>query len=256
MVADGRAVTRIRVTVLDRFGNVAAVPAPLVEGTREAHVSADAQDGVWMVDYRPRRAREDAAEVQVLSIRSGELASTARISLVAPERRVAVAPRLGVGVTTGGVATPYAGAEASYRPARLGGRTTFSLELGWLAHDRTDAAAAGALGVDVHGRAAYLPLLATAWWRQPLGAQSLAWAGVGAGVAHVTSEVSADGQDPLVDSGFAPAAHVSVAIGRRVGHGVPFLELRALRFAAAPLDGLDGSLTVLSLCAGWRHDTY
>jgi hypothetical protein len=254
IVADGRAAARLRVRAIDRWGNEAAVPAPLVEGRGAAEVSTGADDLAWVVEYRPRRARADAADV--LSIRSGELSSTARIALVAPERRVAVAPRLGAGVTSGGVVTPYAGVEASYRPAALGGRLAYGLEVGWLAHERTDTAPAGSAAVEVHGRASYVPVLASATWRQPLGPRALAFAGLGAGAAHVASEVAIPAQEPLVESGFAPAAHASVSLGWRVGHGLPFVELRALRFGPPGLEALDGSLTVYSLCAGWRHDAY
>lgn len=254
LVADGRAASRIRVSALDRFGNVAPVPPPVVEVTRPALVSADADDATWIVGYRPHRARQDAAEV--VSIRSGALESSARITLVAPERRVSVAPRLGLGLTTGGVATPYAGAEASYSPQALAGRVAFSVELGWVGHERTDSATVGGVELDVRGRARYAPLLASAWWREPLGGRFLGWAGVGGGVAPVSSEVSAGTQDALVGSGLATAAHVSLAIARRVGHGAPFLELRALRLGPPGLDAFDGALTVLSFSAGYRYDAY
>jgi hypothetical protein len=254
LVADGGAETRVRVTALDRFGNAVVIPAPHVEVTRPAAVGAEADDSSWVFRYRPRRAREDAAEV--LSIRAGALESIARIALVAPERRLAIAPKLGVGVTTGGVRPSYAAAEASYWTAALGGRLGVALELGWLVHERTDAVTAGALAVPVHGHARYVPLVATAWWREPLGVRSFVWAGLGAGVAHVASEVSVGSQVPSIESGLVPTAHASLAWGLRVGHVVPFVELRALRHGDPGFDSLVGSLTALSASAGFRYDVY
>jgi hypothetical protein len=254
LVADGATEARIRVSALDRLGNPVPVARPEVQVARPAAVSAEEEGAGWLVRVRPRRAREDGTEV--VSLRAGALESVARIGLVAPERRLAVAPRLGVGVTTAGVWTPHAGAEASYRPALGGGRAAIALELGWLLHERTDRAAAGTAALPVHGRARYAPLLATASWLGGLGRRWVAGAAAGAGLAHVTSEVSVDGQDPLVESGWVPAAHASVACGVRLGHGMPFLEVRALRNGDPGFRSLHGSLTVLSLSAGYRYAAY
>lgn len=254
LVADGGTEARIRVSALDRFGNVATMAAPRLEHTGRASVSADADGASWVVRYRPRRARADAAEL--LSVMAGDLESSAGIALVAPERRVALAPKLGLGWTTGGVRAPYAAVEAGYRPAHLGGHLGFTLELGYLVHERTDAGSAATLALPVHGRARYAPLLGTASWRQPVGGRWHAWAGIGGGVAHVASEVTAAGQRAFVESGFAPAVHASLGCGRRMGHAAPFVELRTLRHGDPGLASLAGSLTVLSISAGYRYDAY
>lgn len=254
LVADGAAEARVRVSARDRFGNPAVVPAPEVEATRRASVAAEPDGAGWVLRYRPRRAREDASEL--LSVRAGALSSSARIAIVAPERRVAVAPRLGLALTTGGVRASYAGAEAAYRTRVADGRLALALELGWLVHERTDDGSAGAVAVPVHGRARYAPLLASAWWRQALGARSVAWAGLGAGIAQVASEVAAGDQPAIVESGVVPAAHASVAFGAQLGHGAPFLELRALWQGDPGFESLSGALSLVSVSVGYRYDAY
>ena len=134
LVADGGAEARVRVRLRDRFGNPAEGPAPEVVATRRADIAAEPDGpGAWMIRYRPRRAREDGAEV--LSVRTGGLEGAARLAIVAPERRLGLAPKLGLAASSGGLHAPYGAVEATYRSTLFAGRLALALELGGFVHE-------------------------------------------------------------------------------------------------------------------------
>ena len=219
-------------------------PAPEVVATRRADIAAEPDGpGAWVVRYRPSRAREDRAET--LSVRAGGLEGAARLAIVAPERRLGLAPKLGLAVSAGGLRAPYGAVEATYRSPLLAGRLAFGLELGGFVHDRTDAARVGDVALAVHGRARYLPALCTARWEVRVGERQALWAGAGGGVAHVRSEVSADGGPVAVEQGIVPVVHGGAGWALRSRHGGPFVEARVARHGDPQFDALRGSLTVV-----------
>ncbi len=229
LVADGGAEARVRVQVLDRFGNDVGVPAPAVAATRGGSVAAEPDPaGGWTLRFRPVRARAPAEET--LSIRAGSLAGSARFELLAPERRVVVAPTLGFAASTAALRSALFGAQAGYWTHLFSGRLGAALDVATFVHERTDTALAGGAAVEIQGRARYVPVLAALRWREGLGPLA-AWGSVGAGVAAVSASVTASGAAPQRASGLAAALQASLAVGRRLGHGIPFAEVRAVRIA-------------------------
>ena len=255
LVADGGAAARVHVRLRDRFGNPAEGAAPEVVATRRADIAAEPDGpGAWVVRYRPPRAREDRAET--LSVRAGGLEGAARVAIVAPERRLGLAPKLGLAVSAGGLRAPYGAVEATYRSPLLAGRLAFGLELGGFVHDRTDAAQVGDVALAIHGRARYLPALCTARWEVRVGERQALWAGAGGGLAHVRSEVSANGGPVAVEQGIVPVVHGGAGWALRSRHGGPFVEARVARHGDPQFDALRGSLTVVLGALGYRYDAY
>ncbi|WP_242341182.1 hypothetical protein [Anaeromyxobacter sp. SG66] len=254
LVADGRAAARVRVRLRDRFGNPAEGAAPEIASARPAVVETQPDGpGAWVVRYRPRRAREDRADV--LSVRAGGLMGAARLTIVAPERRLGVAPKLGVAAASGLLA-PYAAVEAGYRTTLFAGRLAVAGEAGAFVHERTDTAQVGGGAVEVRGRARYLPALFTVRWEQRLAGGQALWAGAGAGVAHVASEVSTDAGPTSAEAGLVTLLHAGGGWGLLRRHGGPFLEARVARMSDPRFDALRGSLTTLLAVVGYRHDAY
>lgn len=255
LVADGGAVARVHVLLRDRFGNPADAPVPDVVATRRARIAAEpGGPGVWVVRYRPARAREDAADV--LTIRAAGLEGAARLEIVAPERRLGLAPKLGFAASSGGLRAPYAALEAAYRPDVLHDRLSVAIELGRFVHERTDTAPVGEPALAIRGRAQYVPLLGTARWRAPLGERHALWAGAGGGLAHVSSEVAPEGGPTAVEAGVVPVIHAGAGWGRRHRHGEPFLEARLAWHGDPRLEAFRGSLTVFLVAIGFRYDAY
>lgn len=255
IVADGAAEARVRVQLRDRFGNPAEGPPLEVVATRRARIAADADGpGAWVVRYRPSRARANDSEV--LAVRAGGLHGAARLVIVAPERRVGVAARLGLAAAAGGVRAPYAALEATYRLDVLRRPLALGLELGWFVRERTDAASVGDRAVEIDGRARYLPLLGVARWRLPLRGRHALWTGAGAGVAHVSSQVSPEGGPATEEAGVVPVLHADAGWGLRYGHGEPFLEARLAWHGDPRLEALRGSLPMFLAVIGYRHDAY
>lgn len=254
LVADGAAAARLRVLLRDRFGNPAdAAGPPEVAGGRGDIAAEPDGPGAWTIRYRPRRARENRTEI--LAVRSGGLASEAQLAIVAPERRLGLAPKVGLAASPAGLRAPYGAVEAAYRSRWLAGRLALALEVGRFVHERTDAARVGEVGLSVHGRARYLPALGTARWEARLRAHQL-WAGVGGGLAHVRSEVSIDGGGAALEQGFVPVVHATAGWGLRMGHSGPFVEARVARHGDPGFETLRGSLTVIVGALGYRYDAY
>jgi hypothetical protein len=255
LVADGDAVARVHVLLRDRFGNPADAPVPDVVSTRRAEIAAEpGGPGGWVVRYRPARAREDAADV--LTVSAAGLEGAARLTIMAPERRLGLAPKVGVAAAAGGLLAPYGAVEVGYRTALFGGRLALAVEAGGFVHARTDTAAAGGGALEVRGRARYLPALLTMRWEARLGRRHALWTGVGGGVAHVASEVSTDAGPLAAEAGFVPLLHAGVGWGLRHRHGGPFVEARLARLGDAGFEALRGSLTALLVAVGYRYDAY
>jgi hypothetical protein len=253
LVADGGTEARVGVEVVDRFGNDVAVVAPQVDTSRGGRVRPE-QDGSgrWTLRYRPARSREAGAEV--LSVRAGELAGSARFELLAAERRWSVSPTLGFAASRAGLRSPYAGAQAAYRTSLLDGRLGFGGDVATFVHDRTDTVQVAGASVSVRGRARYVPMLATLRWRERLGGAQVAWASLGAGISWVSSTVSASGASAREGTGVGAALQASVAWGARLGPGMPFAELR-LGWSSDPgIDALRGTLTFAAVSVGYLYD--
>jgi hypothetical protein len=255
VVADGRASARLRVRLRDRWGNPADGPAPDLAATRRAELAAEPDGpGTWRVRYRPARARDDGADV--LTVRAGELEGAARFAIVAPERRLGLGPKVGLAATADGGFAPYAAVEARYRTPLFGGRLALAGEAGGFVRSRTDTTSAGDIAVEVHGRVRYLPALVTTRWETRFGVRHALWVGAGAGVAHVASQISAEGGPLAAEAGIVPLLHAGAGWTLHHRSGGPFVEARVARFWDPGFVALRGSLAVLLAAVGYRYDAF
>jgi len=255
LVADGAAEATLRVQLFDRFGNPAAAPAPHAVATRPGRLSSQPDgDGAWVVRYRPERAAESATGS--ISVRAGSLENVARVDLVAPRRRVSLAPKLGIAASAGGLRAAHVAAEGAYRPALLEGRLAFLLGAGTFVRDRTDRAPAGEGWALVHGRARYTSATASARMQLAFGTRQLAWAGAGGGVAHVASAVSVEGGPVRNEAGLVPVVQAAAGWGLAAGPATPFVEAQLAWHGDPRFAALRGSLSVLTLAVGCRYDAF
>jgi hypothetical protein len=254
VVADGDAQVALRVRLLDRFGNpVADRAAPAVATVLAASVAAEpAGPGAWLVRYRPARARADA--VEQVAVRAGGFSETARLDVLAPERRLSLGGKAGLAASAAGTRAAYLGAEAAWRLPVFAGRPAVVLEFGTFGHERTDPVVVGDAVVQVEGASRWTTLVGGLRWGQPLSTRWAAWVGAGAGLAHVAAEVHAGSAPPTAGSAVVPAFRGAVAAGLRIGHGSPFLEVGWTRFGSPELDALRGRLSIVTLSVGYRHD--
>jgi hypothetical protein len=264
IVADGRREARLAVRLLDRYGNGVSGIVPALSGTPAGALAAEPDGaGGWTVRYRPKRAR--AAGTAVVRVGAAGLQREITIALVEPERRLDLATRLGVAFASGGRAVPI-GVEATWWTGALGGRLGVGLDVGTFALSRSDLVGSGAEAIDVSGSARFVPLLAMAAWRgtTPAGpprwlsaAAGLPWwVSAGAGLAHVSSRVRAEGQPALDAAGVTAALGAAAALGKRFGHGLPFIEARLGWHGDPGFDALGGALTTFTLSIGYRHEAY
>jgi hypothetical protein len=205
---------------------------------------------------RVRLELAPAPPTEVLSVGAGELDGSARLALAAAERRVAVAPKLGVAASTGGLRSTYVGAEAEYGTPLLAGRLRLVLEAGTFVHERTDTVAVGDGSVAVHARARYVPIVASLRWREKLGTAQALWASAGGGLAHVSSVVSTPGATAQQESGAVAALQTSAAWGMRLGPGMPFAEVRLAWHSEPRFETLRGALTLFTIGVGYLYDTH
>lgn len=255
IVADGAAEARLHVQVVDRFGNDVPITAPQVAASGGGAVASHAdQAGGWIVRYRPTRARTAASEV--LSVRAGALEGSARFELAVPERRVAVAPKLGFAASVGGLRSAYLGAEVEYETRRLAGRLRLVVEGGTFVHDRTDAIVVADRSVAIRGRARYVPFVASLRWCEQLGRAQAFWASAGVGLAHVSSEVSTLGAEAQQEAGAVAAVQATAAWGMRLGPGMPFGEVRIAWHSDPRFETLRGALTLFTIGLGYLYDVY
>jgi hypothetical protein len=269
VVAGEAAAVALRLRVADAAGNAVAAE-PLIESDFGAVSSAVAVgEGAWEASLRipaeigARRRAELVARAAGLERRAAVELAPAPVAVAAattppdePERRLSIAPKLGVAGSAGGLRSAYLGAEAVYRPGLLDGRLGLVLEAGTFGRERTDEASSGLQRLAVRGRARFVPVTASALWRGTFGRRQAAWASAGAGVAHVRSEVAVAGGPARIEAGLAPVAQAAVAWGIRAGRATPYAEARVAWHGDPRLESLRGSLTVLTLALGCRYDAF
>ncbi len=270
VLAGEAATVALRVRVADAAGNAVAL-APRLE-TDLGDVSAPVAAGdAWearlripaAIGARPRVelvARAAAVEERVgIDVIPAPVATPAAPLVVAPaappERRLSVAPKVGLAASAGGLRAADLSAEAAYRPALLAGRLELVLEAGAFFRDRTDDVAAGDGRVQIRGRVRYVPITTSARWQLALGARQLAWASAGAGMALVSSQVTV-GDTIRNEAGLVAVTETAAGWGLRAGRATPFVEARLARHADPGLETLRGSLMVLTLSVGCRYDAY
>jgi hypothetical protein len=251
----------LRVRVMDAAGNPADGEPRIAATLGDVSALVAIAPGTWEARLAVPAAVRWWARRSEVSARAGGVEGRIAIDIApapvppgARTRRVSAAPKLGVAASRGGLAAAYLGAEGAYRPSLLGGRLSLALEVGGFVRDRTDEVTIGEQLLTIHGRARYLPVIAGARFQHALGKRHAAWAGAGAGLAHVASEVSVGSGPVTSESGVVPVLYASAGWGLRAGRATPFAEARLAWHAAPDFVGMRGSLATLTLLVGCRYD--
>jgi len=247
--ADGRP-HELRIGVLDRNGNrVEVAEAPAVTARRGTVAPAiRAAPGAYRLEYRPPLAAEDFEDVVRAQV--GSVAEEARFRVRALGGGLILAPKVGFVTGSGGLGSPSGGVEVGLWTGALGPSLGLVLE-GWVySLSRSDSLQDLELETEVRS----LALEASLAWRRPLGGWML-WLGAGGGAVYGSSQVSGTGTSgSLSDTFWAPAANASLGLGRPLGPGVPFGEVR-FGWQADPGYGLvRGSVQSLAFNVGYRFD--
>jgi hypothetical protein len=253
----------LRAAVTDMAGNPVGDPPRFEAALGALSAPRATGPGAWEARLELPAAVKRAVRTEVVVRAAGGIEGRVAIDIAPPPvppwlrvRRLSAAPKLGVSASPGGLAAAYLGAEGAWRPALLGDRLSLALEIGGFVRDRTDDVTVGAQSLAVHGRARYVPALASLRLHHALRARQAAWAGVGAGLAHVASDVSVGTGPVTSESGVVPVLHASGAWGLRVGRATPFAEARLAWHGDPGFEALRGSLTTLTFLLGCRYDAY
>lgn len=250
--------------VVDGAGNPTSEGVSFTASTGALSVRGG-EVGRYTLSLEPPRKLDGADAIVVAAARAdgGQLASV-HIPVTRPveptpppvvearpaARELAVSARTGAFSDLHGLTAPLLGVEGALR--RDAGTVQLALVLGlsW-AGARQDAAAGSAL---LDARDDFFVATAAGAVRVPLDDRLAVWAQAGAALVGAVASVRVTGsaQGEATSRGAEPGLELGVGIERRMWGGVPFVELRYLRTLAFALPNLDGALTAITLCAGYR----
>jgi hypothetical protein len=246
LFADGRT-REIHVTVLDANDNWVDGGVPSVSAQR-GEIGSPARDGpgTYRLAYRAPLGVDDFTDVILVSVDS--LESAAPLHVRALGGGVALAPKIGFTMGSGGLSSLAGGGEVGlWLPSFHG--LGLVLEVRAFTFARTDTVQR----LQVKSEATFVAMEASLAWRRP-GWGGMAWVGAGGGAVSSSASVSAAGQADLSEQAWAPAAHASVGWGRPLGPGIPFGEVK-LGWRGDPGRGpLQGSLRSVTFGVGYRFD--
>ncbi|HEY6911819.1 MAG TPA: hypothetical protein VI356_20750 [Myxococcales bacterium] len=247
VIADGHSPLRVRVVLRDRFGNEAG-GAPELEADAGT-VRAVVPDGRgFLATFVPPLLHEGGAAT--LAVRSGAARTRAQVALRPRIRELALSARTGFFSDLHGLAAPLLGVEGALRTQALGLQFALVLDLSW-AGGRQQGAAGGAL---FDTRDDYLIGSVAGAVRAPLSDRNVIWAQAGGALVGAAASVRVSGpaRGDATSRGAVPGLEVGVGAERRMWGGAPYLEARLLRTQPFSLPNLDGRLTALTVCAGYR----
>jgi hypothetical protein len=247
VIADGRSPVRLRVVLRDRFGNEAE-GEPRLE-TDAGSVSAAVPDGrAFLATFVPPLLHEGGTAT--VAVRSGAARAHGQVALRPRIRELALSVRTGFFSDLHGLAAPLLGVEGALRTQALGLQFALVLDLSWAGGRQRGAAGAALLDA----RDDFLIGSAAGAVRLPLSDRSVIWAQAGGALVGAAASVRVSGpaRGDATSRGAVPGVEVGLGAERRMWGGVPFFEARLLRTQPFSLPNLDGTLTALTLCAGYR----
>jgi hypothetical protein len=247
VIADGHSPVRMRVVVRDRFGNEAAGKPELA--TDSGSVGAAVPDGHGFVaTFVPPLLHERGAAT--VAARAGSAQGRALLALGPSVRGLALSARTGFFSDLHGLAAPLLGVEGALRTQALGLQFALVLDLSWAGGGQRGTVG----GAVLETRDDFFIGSAAGAVRLPLSDRSAIWAQAGAALvgAAASARVSGTARGDATSRGAVPGVEVGLGAERRMWGGVPFLEARLLRTQAFSLPNLDGALTALTFCAGYR----
>ena len=252
VVADGASHLRLKVQVVDRFGNA-------VEGVRP-EISADQgtaaieeNGGALYASYVPPALRSRGGTT--LSLRAGELVGRTQVTLLPDVKAIAISPKAGLLSNLSGFSAPLLGVEGAFRTDRLGPLLAFALEADYAYRAQSELVRSGTAEALAESRIDLLLVHLSASWRRQFADANTLWISAGPSAAAYWTRVGATGAP--VRRGFAVAPGLSGAIGaeRRMRWATPFLEARASWITSPDLPILTGPLRTISFLAGVRLET-
>lgn len=239
---------RIDVIAADAHGNAAAeVPDVSAELGRISAAGA-ADPGHWVVIYHPPRVDRERSDR--VTVELGKLKAVHSMRLAPASTRLAIAPLLGavreqahLGFAAGGQVLAEGGIGAGWLMGA-------GIEGSWWSVSQ--ASDVGGLHVSTDRSELAASFFVQA--ERPLGGRTIATFSLGGGAVRVNSTAHVQGQPGVSDSGWAPLARGTAALGYRFGRGMPFLEFRGTWVGDAHLVTEPGAKWPLFLQLGYRLD--
>jgi hypothetical protein len=247
--ADGQKGVRIRVVVRDRFGN--EVPqAPDISAEAGTLGPVERDGDAFVATYVPTLRQEEGDAT--VTARAGELEGRAHVVLTPPPRSLGAGVRTGWLTNLKGFNAPLLALDGALRTEVSGAELALVLGAAWATG--RDSAAIGTATLDA--RDDFLILGAAGAVRFPISARDTFWAQVGAVAVAAAARVrlggSASGE--ATSRGVVPGVEIAVGAERRMWGGAPFVEARFIHTLSFALPNLDGALTALAFCAGYRFE--
>ncbi len=239
---------RIDVIAADAYGNPAAETPETSAELGRIFSAGVAEPGHWVVIYHPPRVdreRTDRVTVQV-----GKLKAFHEFRLAPASTRLGVAPLLGAVREEGHLGFAAGGQVLVETAVGSGWLMGAGLEGSWwgLSHG-TDVS-----GIHVSTDRSELAGAFFVQAERPLAGRTMATLSLGGGAVRVNTTAHVQGQPGVSDSGWAPMARGTVALGYRVGRVMPFLEFRGAWVGDAHLVTDPGAKWPLFLQLGFRLD--
>jgi hypothetical protein len=245
-----RRTREVQVVLLDANDNSVDAGAPPAIRAARGELGSPVRSGrgTYRLDYRaPLRAHDFTDELRV-SVGALESTGSLRVRALGGGGGVALAPKIGFTLGSGGLSSLGGGGEVGlWLPSFLG--LGLVLEVRGFTFDRTDTVH----GLRVRSEAAFVATEASLAWRRP-GWGGMGWLGAGGGAVSSSATVSVPGQPNVREQAWAPSAHASAGWGRPLGPGIPFGEVK-LGWRGDPGRGpLQGSLRSATFSVGYRLD--
>jgi len=239
---------RIDVIAADAYGNPAAeVPEANAELGRISAAGA-AEPGRWVIIYHsPRVDREQTDRV---TVEMGKLKAIHAMRLAPASTRLGIAPLLGAVSEKGHLGFTAGGQVLAEGAVGTGWLMGAGLEGSWWSVSHSAQAA----GLDVKTDRSELAAAFFVQAERPLAGRTIATFSLGGGAVRVNGTAHVQGQPGVSDSGWAPMARGTAALGYRLGRAMPFLEFRGAWVGDAHLVTDPGAKWPLFLQLGFRLD--
>ena len=252
--ADGTNSVRLKVQVIDEFGNRAlSAPVVRVDPGRVERV-VPAERGTYIVEYRPpRMLRPGTANIQV---RAGAAPSeNLTLDLQPANEGWTVAANAGILSDLDRTRAPVVAVDAGYW------FSAFAEGLGLLMHLEAFAIAnekklttSGGIALDVRAETLFLALAASTTWRREVAPQWLLWGGVDGGLVRAHTRMKIGPQHERAESAVVPMVRSHVSAARRLDPGCAFVEL-SWRWQGDPDRRiLSGQMKTVGASVGYRFD--
>jgi hypothetical protein len=253
--ADGSARLRLRVRIVDRFGNLVpdAQPAAAADLGSVSAPSADGA-GAYLTTYTPPLSRERGGAV--VQVRAGAAEGRVRIPLLASPARAALTPKLGGVTNFGRINSPLAALELGVRFEALGLPFAAFLEASYFFTKHATDLLAGGLPLTATTHASYFALAPGLSLRPQIGDRTEAFFTVAPSLAMLRTSQQLDGQAGLVLSTSMPGVVLAAGLEHRFGRFVPLVEARWSWHRDPHLASLQGPVRGFALLFGSRLEIF